>query len=254
MKVLSLMNIKGGVAKTVSSVNFAACLVEKGYRVLLIDLDPQSNATNYLQRYDFKGPSTYDVLMGGVELDVIKESYGINLVPGNIKMIIAENEIMNDTRRSRENRLKKFIKKVEDEHLFDYVIIDCPPSLGVLSTNALVASTHVLVPIKIDKFGIDGLEYLLETVFEVKEELNPGLEFLGAFITMDKPTKVNKEIKEQLREVLQSRLLKSSIRENVAVIKSTILQTPVVIMDPKANASKDYRALCEEVVGLVRES
>lgn len=249
MKVISIMNIKGGVGKTVSTINIAACLRLMGKKVLVIDLDPQSNATQYLNLYDPKLRSTYDVLMGDCDKSVIRNSNDIDLVPANIKMVTCENEIMNDTRKSRENRLRKFINSLNES--YDYVLLDCPPALGVLSTNALVASTHVLVPIKPDRFSIDGLEYLIETIFEVQNEFNSGLQLLGVFVTMDNSTTPNKEIKEELRAALDSKFFDATIRNNVAVIKSTLKQMPVVNMSKKSNSSKDYMRLCEEVLASV---
>lgn len=250
MKVISILNIKGGVGKTVSTINLAACLVIKGMKVLVIDLDPQNNATQYLNLYDPNLKSAYDVLLGDYDHSVIRNSNGIDMVPANIKMVTLNNQIMNDTKRSRENRLKKFIDSLNES--YDFVLIDCPPSLDILSTNALVASTHVLVPIKPCRFAIDGLEYLIETVFEIQNEFNSKLQLLGVFVTMDNSTKTNKEIKEELKEALGSKFLETAVRNNVAVIKSTSKQIPVVNMSKGSNSSKDYISLCEEVLASVK--
>lgn len=247
MKIISMLNIKGGVGKTVSTVNLGLCIAETGKKVLIIDLDPQANATQYLNKYNPELKSSYDVLMGNVDGEVIvqTEYENLSIVPSNIQLIMAESEILSDTRKARETRLKKFINGLSG---YDYVLIDCPPSLGMLSTNALVASTDVMVPIKIDKFALDGFEYLIETICEIKEEFNPELKVLGAFVTMDKATTVNKNIKEELNEALGKDFFSSSIRENVAITKSTFAQIPVVVQSKKSNSAKDYRKLCEEVL------
>lgn len=242
MKVISVLNIKGGVAKTTSTVNIAALLASKLNKVLIVDLDPQSNATKYLDMYSADTKGTYEVLRGE-DVQPIKTSFKVDLLPSNIRLIMSESEILSDTRRSRENRLKKWLDKQE----YDYVFIDCPPALGTLTTNALVASDYVLVPLKIDKFALDGFEYLLDSIEETKQEFNEKLKLLGVFVTMDKHTKINKEIKEDLTNALGDKFFKQTIRENVDVIKSTFYNAPVVISRPKANASKDYINLVKEL-------
>lgn len=245
MKIISILNIKGGVAKTVSTVNIAAELGKQGNRVLIIDLDPQSNSTKYLDLYNPNEKSSYD-LLNGEEVYVTKTKYqGLCLVPANINLIASESEILIDTKKARETRLKKWIKSIEGQ--FEYVFIDCPPSLGMLTTNALVASNNVLVPLKIDKFALDGFEYLLKSIEAIREEFNDDLRLLGIFVTMDKTTKINREIKQELREEIGDLLFKQTIRENVDVIKSTFESTPVIYFNSKANASKDYKALVEEL-------
>lgn len=254
MQILSIVNIKGGVGKTISSVNIAACLGEAGKKVLIIDLDAQSNTTQYLNAYDPEGVSSYDVLIDK-NLDVntaIKNTdvKNVDIIPANIKLIVCENEIMNDSMRNRENRLKKALQRLREE--YDYAIIDCPPSLSIITTNALVAAHYVIVPIKIDKFALDGFGYLLDTLDQVRDEFNPELEFLGAFTTMDKRTSINKSIKAELKKALKDKLFNVSVRENVKVTQSTFKQEPVIIYDKNAIASKDYRALTKEIMQHVR--
>lgn len=245
MKIISVINIKGGVAKTVSTVNIAAELGRLGKSVLVIDLDPQANATKYLDCYQADSLSTYDVL-NGVDAGAIYTGYdGVYLIPSNIKLILSESEILADTKRSRELRLRKYLSKLKVN--YDYVIIDCPPSLGVLTTNALAASDYVLVPVKIDMFALDGFEYLISSIEGIREEFNPNLSLLGVFITMDRATTINREIKEELKGLLGEKLFKTSIRENVDIVKSTFNLTPVIYFNKKANATKDYKALVKEI-------
>lgn len=245
MKIISTLNIKGGVAKTVSTVNIAAELGRLGNRVLVIDLDPQANATKYLDCYNADEASTYDLLHGEDVPRLFTGYDGVYLIPSNIKLILAESEILADTKKSRELRLKKFLGKIE--HNYDYVIIDCPPSLGVLTTNALAASDYVLVPVKIDMFALDGFEYLISCIEEVREEFNPNLNLLGVFVTMDRATAINREIKEELKASLGDKFFKTSIRENVDVVKSTFNLTPVIYFNKRATATKDYKALVKEI-------
>lgn len=245
MVIISFINIKGGVAKTISSVNVAAELGRNGKSVLVIDLDPQANATKNFNCYNPECLSTYEMLRG--EKVNIKHTgfENVDLMPSNIKLILSESEILTDTKRSRELRLKKYLMNMEFK--YDYVIIDCPPSLGVLSTNALAASDHVLVPVKIDMFALDGFEYLLSSIEEIREEFNPTLNLLGIFITMDRATSINREIKEELRKSLGDKLFRTSIRENVDVVKSTFNLMPVVYFNKRANATKDYKDLVKEI-------
>lgn len=251
MHVISLVNIKGGVGKTVSAVNIATVLAGYNYKVLLIDLDAQANTTQHFNMYDPEQLSSYDVLMDkNIRLQEVIQPTSIenlDLIPSNIKLILAENEIITDTRKSRENRLQRALKDAN----YDYVIIDCPPSLGMITTNALVASNYVLTPIKIDRFALDGFSYLLSTIDEIRDEFNPKLEFLGAFITMDKRTTVNREVKEMLQKNLGKKLLNTSIRENTTLVQSTFEQIPVTIYDPKANSAIDYQELTKEVIANV---
>ena len=247
MKVISFLNIKGGVGKTVSTVNIASELGRRGKKVLVIDLDPQSNTTKYLGMYYPNSKSTYDLLNGediGISITKVENVW---LIPSNINLIMSESEILSDTKRSRETRLKKYIN-LKNDGSFDYILIDCPPSLGILSINALTASDYVLVPLKIDQFALDGFEYLISSIQSVREEFNSHLELLGLFVTMDKATRINREIKNELITEIGDLLFKQTIRDNIDVVKSTFESTPVVCFNKKANASKDYKGLVEEIL------
>lgn len=249
MKKISVLNIKGGVAKTTSAINVAAILAEEGNKVLVVDVDAQSNLTMAFKSYDIDDLSVSDVLLSkSVEVnEVIKETENenIDILPSNISLAFAEKKILLDVTRSQQNRLKRILDKLEDK--YDYCIIDCPPSLNMITINALVASDEVIVPIKIDKFALDGLEYLLESIDEIKEEFNPNLQFKGCFVTMDTSTTVNKEIKKALKDILKDKMFDTSIRQNVTVTEASFEQIPVVNYKKNSNASKDYRALVKEV-------
>lgn len=246
MKVISFLNIKGGVAKTTSCVNVAAELGRQGKKVLIIDLDPQSNATKYLNVYNPNTKGTYE-LLAGEDVPIQGTIYkNLWIVPANINLIMSEGEILADTKKARETRLKKWLNSKKEDS-FDYILIDCPPSLGMLSINALAASKYVIVPLKIDKFALDGFEYLMGSIQGVKEEFNDELKLLGILVTMDRATTINREIKQELKEELGDMLFKQSIRDNVDVIKSTFNSTPVIYFNARANASKDYKGFVEEM-------
>lgn len=249
MKKISVLNIKGGVAKTTSAINLAAILSEQGNKVLLVDVDAQSNSTMAFKNYDIDDLSVSEVLLNkDIDIEnVIKstEYENIDILPSNIKLAFTEKKILLDVTRNQQNRLKRVLENVESK--YDYCIIDCPPSLNMITINALVASDDVIVPIKIDKFALDGLEYLLESIEEIKEEFNPNLQFKGCFVTMDTSTVVNKEIKKALKNILKDKMFDTSIRQNVSVTEASFEQVPVVYYKRNSNASKDYKALVKEV-------
>lgn len=248
MKKVAIFNIKGGVAKTTSTANLGACLSEKNKKVLLIDLDAQSNLTKLFKAYSMDDLTISDVLLNK-DLDintVIKKTdfENIDIIPSNLKLAFTEKKILLDVSRSQQNRLSKALEKLNE---YDYCLIDCPPSLNMITINALCASDEVFVPIKIDKFALDGLEYLLDSIEEIKDEFNPTLNFRGCFVTMDTATTVNKVIKKELKQLLADKMLNTTINQNVKVIESTFEECPVVFSNKKARASVDYKNLCKEV-------
>ncbi|MEG2609124.1 MAG: ParA family protein [Bacilli bacterium] len=254
MKIISIFNQKGGVGKTITSVNLATCLALEGKKVLLVDLDAQSNSTKNFDRYNPNTLSVYDLLIDE-SVDIIDtiqdtEVENLDIIPSNIKLITAENQILNDTMRSRENRLKNALRGIESD--YDFCIIDCPPTLGILIINALTASNDVISPIKVDKFALDGFQNLMDTIESVKREFNSDLNFMGVLITMDRATRVNKEVKGYLKENLGDMMFKTTIRDNTAVTQSTFEYMPVVIYSNKSNASKDYFEFTKEVISNVQ--
>ncbi|MBS6502171.1 MAG: ParA family protein [Clostridium sp.] len=249
MKKISIFNIKGGCAKTTSTANLGACLSQQDKKVLLIDLDPQSNLTKLFKAYSMDGLSVSNILLDK-SLDihtVIKKTdfENIDIIPANINLTFSERSILIDNTRSQQNRLSKALSKLNDE--YSYCLIDCPPSLNMITVNALCASDEVFVPIKIDKFALDGLEYLLESIEDMKDEFNPNLDFKGCFITMDSATTVNRLIKQELKNLLGDKLFNTTIKQNVKVIESTFEECPVVFSNKKARASINYKDLCNEV-------
>lgn len=244
-RIISFLNVKGGVGKTSSAVNIAAALSCKGYRVLVIDIDPQANATRYLGCSDKQNHknTVLNILTGGTVKYIKTEYENLYLVPASMGLLKVQGS---DQDGWNELMLKTWTDMAKDA--FDFILIDCPPSLNNLTANALVASTDVLLPLKIDQFGADGFSHLIDVVKQIGIGYGNSLRFLGAFITMDKATTINKSIKQELNEKLGNLVFNQTIRDNVAVIKSTFAQKPVVFYDKKANASKDYITLTEEVI------
>lgn len=250
MKTTAILNIKGGVGKTVSTVNIGACLSELGHKVLIVDLDPQANATQIFRSYDIKSPCISEVFLDKdvSVIDIIKSTNypNIDIIPSNISFAFVEAKVISDVTRSQQNRLKKGLSQVKDR--YDYCLIDCPPSVGTITINALTAADSVIVPLKIDQFALDGLDHLMNTIFEVRDEFNDSLQFLGAFVTEDNNTTVNKVVKETLVSTPLLRLCDTTIRKNVAVTESTFNQVPVVFDNPKCPASVGYRQLTDELL------
>jgi len=249
MKKISIMNNKGGVGKTTSTANLGACLSKQGYKVLLIDIDPQGNLSKLFKSYNNDDLSIVDVLLDK-NLDiynVIKRTdfENLDILPANINLTHAEKLILTDENRSQHDRLDEALSKVNKE--YDFCLIDCPPSLNLITINALCTSNDVFVPIKIDKFALDGLEHLLGTIEDIKDKFNSKLSFKGCFITMDSATTVNKLIKQELKNLLGDKLFNTTIKQNVKVIESTFEECPVVFSHKKARASINYKDLCNEV-------
>lgn len=249
MKKISIMNNKGGVGKTTSTANLGACLSKQGYRVLLIDIDPQGNLSKLFKSYNNDDLSIVDVLLDK-NLDIhniIKRTdfENLDILPANINLTHAEKLILTDENRSQHDRLAEALSKVNKE--YDFCLIDCPPSLNLITINALCTSNDVFVPIKIDKFALDGLEHLLGTIEDIKDKFNSKLNFKGCFITMDSATTVNRLIKQELKNLLGDKLFNTTIKQNVKVIESTFEECPVVFRHKKARASLNYKELCNEV-------
>lgn len=270
MKVISVFNKKGGVAKTISTINIGAVLVEKGYKVLIIDIDPQGNSSVLMNNreirdkdgkvvringeiqtedcYDLKKLTINDLLLHNVDINKLikKTAYeGFDIITANADLEFTEKEILNDKKNNQITRIEKALKSIKDK--YDYCIIDCPPNLNIITVNALMASDDLVVPFMIDQMSVDGIGGILERINEIKDDLHAKINIRGCFVTRDKATTVNKAMKEVLKEQLGGLLLRTSIKENVKVTESTFYQKPVVFYSPKSNASKCYRELVSEL-------
>ncbi|HBE9293983.1 TPA: ParA family protein [Clostridioides difficile] len=249
MKTICVYNIKGGVGKTTTTINISAILAEKGYKVLMVDADPQANLSNTSENYNHKDYTIAELLtkkgMLTNEVIIKTEFDNIDLIPSDIRFSYSEREILLDMGRKQHDRLKKALEQVKDN--YDYCIIDCPPAWNLITTNILYASDEVLIPIVIDRYTIDGVNDLMQKINEIKEEFNPNLNIMGCFVTRDESTTVNKQIKKVLEEVLGVLFLKVSVRKNVTVPESTFKCIPVVFYRKYSNASVDYYSLVREL-------
>ncbi|OIK13845.1 sporulation initiation inhibitor Soj [Bacillus sp. MUM 116] len=248
-KVIAIANQKGGVGKTTTSVNLGACLAYIGKRVLLVDIDPQGNATSGIgiEKAEVE-QCIYDVLVDDVEVkNVIKPSSVENLyaVPATIQLAGAEIELVPTI--SREVRLKRALNEVKDQ--FDYIIIDCPPSLGLLTINALTASDAVLIPVQCEYYALEGLSQLLNTVRLVQKHLNQDLKIEGVLLTMlDARTNLGIQVIDEVKKYFQDKVYKTIIPRNVRLSEAPSHGEPIITYDAKSRGAEVYLDLAKEVV------
>lgn len=248
-KILAIANQKGGVGKTTTSVNLGACLAYIGNRVLMVDTDPQGNATSGIgiEKAEVE-QCIYDVLVDDVEAkDVIKPTSVENLyaIPATIQLAGAEIELVPTI--SREVRLKRALGEVKDQ--FDYIIIDCPPSLGLLTINALTASDAVLIPVQCEYYALEGLSQLLNTVRLVQKHLNQDLKIEGVLLTMlDARTNLGIQVIEEVKKYFQDKVYKTIIPRNVRLSEAPSHGEPIITYDSKSRGAEVYLDLAKEVV------
>jgi chromosome partitioning protein len=249
-RVIAVANQKGGVGKTTTSVNLGACLAEMGYRTLIVDLDPQGNASSGVG-VDTRGVDTsmYDVLLHDASMeDCIEPASVRNLfvAPANLDLAGAEIELV--PAMARETRLKKAIDSVLDD--FDFVVIDCPPSLGLLTVNALVAAREVLVPIQCEYYALEGLGQLLRNVDLVKRNLNTELEVSTIVCVMyDARAKLSNEVVTEVREHFGDKVCSTVIPRNVRLSEAPSHHQPINVYDPSSKGAVAYRLVAKEVAG-----
>jgi chromosome partitioning protein len=247
-RVISIANQKGGVGKTTTSVNLGASLAETGHRVLVIDLDPQGNATTGLgiQHRDLEG-SVYDVIINDKSLDDCTEPTAVRnlfVVPATIDLAGAEIELV--PAFSREMKLKRAIDEVKSD--YDYILIDCPPSLGLLTVNALAASDDVVVPIQCEYYALEGLGQLLRNVGLVKGNLNQNLEMRGIVLTMyDARTKLAEQVEAEVRDHFGAKVYTTVIPRTVRLSEAPSFGQPITTFDPTSRGAIAYRELAKEV-------
>jgi chromosome partitioning protein len=250
--IIAIANQKGGVGKTTTSINLAAALAQKGMRTLLMDLDPQGNATLSYVAPEEVDRSLYEVLTDpavGMP-DVILASKFDNLWLAPARISLAKVEAMLIGQFDAHFRLKDKLERVRGD--FDHIVIDCPPTLGLLTVNALIASTHLLVPIQASYFALEGTDDLLETYEKIKTRPNPDLEFLGVVITIyDKRTILARDIKSQILDVFGEKVFETAISKSVRLEESPAYKESIFTFAPNSKGALEYYRLSEEVIGRV---
>jgi chromosome partitioning protein len=248
-KIISISNQKGGVGKTTTSINLSSFLASRGKKVLLVDIDPQGNAGSGLGiDINQMENTSYEVLIGEVSATEAIQKTGIenlSMIPSNINLSGAEIDLMSEERK--EFRLKEALKSIRPR--FDFIIIDCPPSLGVLTVNALCASDSVMITLQTEYFALEGLTQLMKIISLVQENLNTSLELEGVVLTMyDKRTNLANQVASDVREYFKEKVYKTMIPRNIKLGEAPSFGKPINLYDPDGIGAQSYRGLAEEVI------
>lgn len=248
-KIIAFANQKGGVGKTTTCINLSACLATMGKKVLVVDMDPQGNATSGLGiDKNLKMPTIYDAIAGEMEIeDIVKTTIikGLDIVPATVDLAGAEIELVQMD--SREKVVKKILNRVIDS--YDFITIDCPPSLGLLTVNALTAANAVAIPIQCEFFALEGLSQLMNTVKLVKKHLNPELDVEGVILTMkDNRSNLIAQVSQEIQRYFGKKVYQTAIPRNIRLAEAPSHGLPIILYDPKSKGAVAYTELANEFI------
>jgi chromosome partitioning protein len=242
-KVIAVASQKGGVGKTTTAINLSACAAEAGHRILLVDIDPQGNAASGLGLIvDESEPTLYEVPIGNLPT---AQAIRKDILPSGQKLSGAEVELVGVM--ARETRLRNALQAVRDE--YEYIFVDCPPSLGLLTVNTLTAADSVLIPLQCEYYALEGLTQLLRTIQLVQENLNPSLRIEGVLLTMfDTRLNLSQQVADEARKFFSDRVYQTVIPRNVRLSEAPSFGKPIIHYDAQSTGAESYRALTQEVM------
>ena len=248
-RIIAIANQKGGVGKTTTAINLSACLAEKGQKVLAIDMDPQGNMSSGLGLdKDDIDKTIYDMIIGEAEIEEVIQRgtiENLDILPSNVDLSAVEIELIDV--ENKEFVVKNSVQKIRDQ--YDFIIIDCPPSLSLLTINSMTTADSVLVPIQCEYYALEGLSQLIHTVELVKDRLNSGLEIEGVVFTMfDARTNLSLQVVENVKDNLQQNIYKTIIPRNIRLAEAPSYGTPINQYDPRSAGAESYMRRAEEVI------
>ncbi|TFG97763.1 MAG: ParA family protein [Calditrichales bacterium] len=254
-RIIAIANQKGGVGKTTTAINLSSCLAIAEKKVLLIDIDPQANASSGLGlRLDEDSQSVYELLLDDIQVEeVIFETNVpfLDIVPSHIRLVGSEIELI--IQINREHLLKSKLVKIKDD--YEYIFIDCPPSLGLLTINALSAADTVLIPIQCEYYALEGLSQLLNTIHLVQKNINKNLTIEGVLLTMyDNRLNLSQQVSEEVREYFKEKVYETAIRRNVRLGEAPSFGKPIIMYDAVSIGAQNYISLAEEIMNNEKET
>lgn len=254
-KAIAIFNQKGGVGKTTTNINLAACLALKGKKVLILDIDPQGNTTSGIgiSKKTLQG-STYDILIGNNvdprDFIINTRVKGMDIIPASVELAGAEVELV--AQKGREKRLKKALDKIKDN--YDYIFIDCPPSLGLLTINSLTAVDSVLIPIQCEFYALEGVSQLMSTIDLVKKNMNPNLKIQGVILSMfDGRTNLSIQVVQEVKKYFKDKVYATVIPRNIRLAEAPSYGMPITEYDPRSTGAAAYTEFAEEFLSLEEE-
>lgn len=246
MRTVSIINLKGGVGKTVTSINMACELNRRGSRVLLVDCDKQGNTSKFMRCHGYEAAGLSEVLLGnaGIQDAVAGTVYGgLDVIPANMSLLNADRQVLLDTARPQQTRIRDALQQVRDDYA--YCIIDCAPDINISVINALVASDDVIIPVTIDEFAFEGIREILEQIGEIRKYYNPGLNFSGCLVTQYRDNDFCNDGAMALTKMCD-RVFDTKIKWTQLVSRSTFAREPVMVHSPRCGASRGYKSLVDE--------